>query len=642
MRYLARVLNDLPIARKLLLASLIPVMTIIVLTIVTYRSVQVFSEDEEQLNILYLTQKRAAEYMRLVVDMETGFRGYVMTQQTRYLYPYRSAQESILIVGQSLLQNVYDSEPQRKIIINVQRLVGQLLKEKDELIEEVKAGHVRMATRYVEEGRGRAIMVTVREEMAQFDHLEQQALHERLAKIAQDRDAMVSVFLGGGTLALVLMIIALHFIGRSITAPLVTLARAVGSASPKPIVSVPATDRQDEIGNLARCIHMMSVQLAEHLTKMEQSEAELRALNQDLSASESKYRSLVDHAPFGIFTTQGMAVIFSNRYNQMLAGLDPDSKTPPEEFRQWIHPDDRDRVLTEFAEAVRENRPYETIFRFVHQDGTIRKVLSRRIPIQDDQGRTVMYQGFNIDISALDHMQAQLRRAERLATLGQFAAGIAHEIRNPLVGIGSTTALLLDDAAPDDPRRADLEIIFREIHRLDRIVNQIVDHARPRSIAPSWFSLSDVVHAAFKLLETTLTEKALTMSCQLPSGLPPIHADPDQIKQVFLNVIQNAIEASHHGGTITVTAFEQTRGTEPGIAINVIDEGRGISPEDLSRVFEPFFTLGKRRGTGLGLAICRNIIELHAGDITVASEPGKGATVGIWLPLRQSGSGTNT
>jgi signal transduction histidine kinase len=277
----------------------------------------------------------------------------------------------------------------------------------------------------------------------------------------------------------------------------------------------------------------------------------------------------------------------------------------------------------------------------VHQDGTIRKVLSRRIPIQDDQGRTVMYQGFNIDISALDHMQARLRRAERLATLGQFAAGIAHEIRNPLVGIGSTTALLLDDAAPDDPRRADLEIIFREIHRLDRIVNQIVDHARPRSIAPSWFSLSDVVHGALKLLESTLTEKALTVSCQLPSGLPPIHADPDQIKQVFLNVIQNAVEASREGGTITVSAFEQTRGTEAGIAINVIDEGRGISPEDLSRVFEPFFTLGKRRGTGLGLAICRNIIELHAGDITVASEPGKGATVGIWLPLRQSGSGTN-
>ena len=638
MRYLARVLNDLPIARKLLLASLIPVLTIIVLSIVTYRSVQVFSEDEEQLNNLYLTQKRAAEYMRLVVDMETGFRGYVMTKQTRYLHPYRRAQESTPLVGQSLLQSVYDAEPQRKIVTNVQRLVAQLFKEKDELIEEVKAGHVDMALRYVEAGRGRAIMVTIREEMSQFDHLEQEALHVRLAKIAQDRDAMVSVFLGGGSLALVLMILALHLIGRSISAPVVALARAVGSASTKPVLNVPATDRQDEIGNLARVIHMMSVQLGQHLARMEESETELRGLNLNLSASESKYRSLVDHAPFGIFTTQGMVITFSNRYNQMLAGIDPDSKDAPDEFRQWIHPDDRERVLNEFAEAVRDNRPYETIFRFVHLDGTIRKVLSRRIPIQDEHGRTVMYQGFNVDISALDQMQAQLRRAERLATLGQFAAGIAHEIRNPLVGIGSTTALMLDDAAPDDPRRADLEIIFREIHRLDRIVNQIVDHARPRSIAASWFSLSDVVHGAFKLLETMLSEKRLVTSCQLSSGLPPLHADPDQIKQVLLNVFQNAIEASPDGGAITVTASEQRRGVEAGVAIAVMDHGRGISPEDLSHVFEPFFTLGKRRGTGLGLAICRNIIELHGGDIAVASEPGKGTTVSIWLPLRQSAS----
>ncbi|MGD9729692.1 MAG: ATP-binding protein [Nitrospiraceae bacterium] len=639
MRYLARVLKDLPIARKLLLASLIPVLTLIVLSIVTYRSVQVFSEDEEQLNNLYLTQKRAAEYMRLVVDMETGFRGYVMTKQTRYLHPYRRAQESTPLVGQSLLESVYDAEAQRKIVINVQRLVAQLFKEKDELIEEVKVGHVDMALRYVEAGRGRAIMVTIREEMSQFDHLEQEALHVRLGKIAQDRDAMVSVFLGGGSLALVLMILALHLIGRSITTPLVALARAVGSASTKPVTNVPATDRQDEIGNLARVIHMMSVQLGEHLARMEESEAELRALNHNLSASESKYRSLVDHAPFGIFTTQGMSVTFSNRYNRQLAGLNPDLEGAPDAFRQWIHPDDRDRALTGFEEAVRDNRPYETIFRFVHQDGTMRKVLSRRIPIQDEQGHTVMYQGFNIDISALDQMQAQLRRAERLATLGQFAAGIAHEIRNPLVGIGSTTALLLDDTAPDDPRREDLESIFREIHRLDRIVNQIVDHARPRSIAPSWFSLSDVVHGAFKLLESPLSDKHLVVSCQLSSNLPPVHADPDQIKQVLLNVIQNAIEASRDGGAITVTASEQARGLEAGVGIAVMDQGRGISPEDLSHVFEPFFTLGKQRGTGLGLAICRNIIELHGGDIALASEQGKGTTVSIWLPLRQSGSG---
>ena len=642
MPYIARFLNDLPIARKLLLASLIPVLTIVILSVVTYRSVQVFSEDEEHLNTIYLTQKRAADYIRLVVDMETGFRGYVMTQQTKYLHPYRAAQESILVIGRSLLENVSDSEPQRQIIIAVQRLVKQLSKEKEELIEQVKSGHAEMAMQYVEAGRGRAIMVTIRDEMSRFDHLEQDTLHERLAKIAQDRDAMLSVFFGGGALALVLMIVSLHLIGRSITSPLVALAKTVGSTSAKPLADVPATERRDEIGNLIRVMHMMSVQLGRHLEQMEQSEAELRAVNQDLSASESKYRSLVDHAPFGIFTTQGMAVTFSNRYNRSLAGLNPDDAADaPDAFRQWIHQEDRERVLTGFAEAIRDNRPYETIFRFVHKDGTVRKVLSRRIPIQDEQGRTVMYQGFNIDISALDQMQTQLRRAERLATLGQFAAGIAHEIRNPLVGIGSTTALLLEDATPDDPRRADLEIIFREIHRLDRIVNQIVDYARPRSLAPAWFSLSDVVHEGLKLLETVFEDKHLVVTCRLSSDLPPLQADRDQVKQVFLNVVQNAIEASQDKGTISLLATELARGNEAGIGIRVTDQGCGISADDLNHVFEPFFTLGKRRGTGLGLAICRNIIESHAGDISVTSELGKGTSVSIWLPLRQAQQGND-
>ena len=224
---------------------------------------------------------------------------------------------------------------------------------------------------------------------------------------------------------------------------------------------------------------------------------------------------------------------------------------------------------------------------------------------------------------------------KEITTNHVVAAGIAHEIRNPLVGIGSTTALLLDDAAPDDPRRADLEIIFREIHRLDRIVNQIVDYARPRSLAPVWFSLSDVVHEGLKLLETIFEEKHLVVTCRLSSGLPPLQADRDQVKQVFLNVVQNAIEASQEKGTISILTTELARGNEAGIGTRVTDQGCGIAADDLFHVFEPFFTLGKRRGTGLGLAICRNIIESHAGDISVTSEVGKGTSVNIWLPLRQ-------
>jgi PAS domain S-box-containing protein len=382
-------------------------------------------------------------------------------------------------------------------------------------------------------------------------------------------------------------------------------------------------------------MHQMGIQIQSHLEQVERSEAALRVLNDNLSASESKYRGLVDNAPFGIFTTKGTKITFSNRYNQTLAGLDPDHVTDPDTFRQWIHPEDRERVLSEFAQAVETILPYETVFRFLHENGSVRKVLSRRIPIEQGTPHAPIYIGFNIDITALDQMQTRLSRAERLATLGQVAAGIAHEIRNPLVGIGSNAFLLLDEFDASDPRHADLEMIWKETKRLDRIVNQIVDYARPRELAPELCPLNDLLDEVIKLLDSTLTAKRLTVARSLPPTLTRLQADRDQIKQVFLNVFQNAIDASHDGTAIDVTAFELPRGQQAGIVVRITDHGVGIPGDALAHVFEPFFTRGKKHGTGLGLAICRNIIESHGGDIQITSEVGKGTSVSIWLPLRQ-------
>lgn len=379
----------------------------------------------------------------------------------------------------------------------------------------------------------------------------------------------------------------------------------------------------------------MSVQIQDHLSKLEKSESELRVVNQDLSSSESKYRSLVDHAPFGIFTTKGMVVTFSNRYNQFLAGLNPDELMDPASFRTWIHPEDRQRVLSEYAQAVEQGRPYETMFRFLHQDGGVRKVLSRRMPIKDADGQIRMYQGFNIDITALDQLQERLSRAERLATLGQMAAGIAHEIRNPLVGIGSTASLLLEDTPDSDPRKADLGVILAETKRLDRIVNQIIDYARPREVAPIEFALADLIAETLRLLDAAVTAKHVGVCSMVPPSLPPIHADRDQLKQVLLNLFQNAIEALPDGGRLDITVGWLAQEGESGVVITVADIGCGIAPNDLGHVFEPFFTTGKYHGTGLGLALCRNIIEAHRGDIHLTSEVGQGTSVRVWIPFRQ-------
>ncbi|HYM36924.1 MAG TPA: ATP-binding protein [Nitrospiraceae bacterium] len=627
--------NNLPIGRKLLLASVVPILALTLLSVVTYRSVETFSTDEEILDSTYLTQKKAAEYMHLIVDVETGFRGYALTQQEIFLEPYFKAHNRIFVVGDSLAQMVSDREEQHRLIQHVQQLVSFQMTEKDRLVQAIMRGRQQEALHYIEESRGRMAMATIREQMDRFNRLEQTILNDALMKSSQDRSSMLSVILGGGVLALVFVTLTLHVIARSITGPLINLAKVVGASSFGSIPDVPVLEREDEIGALTRVMHAMGDQIRGHLVTVEKSETELRELNRELSSSESKYRSLVDHAPFGIFTTEGMALVFTNRHNRILAGLNPDEEGDPEAIRQSIHPEDRHRVLSEFEQAVKQGQPYETVFRFLHKDGTVRKVLSRRIPIRDKTGAVIRYQGFNVDITALDQLQARLSRAERLATLGQVAAGIAHEIRNPLVGIGSTTSLLLEDTDRSNPHHAELEVILRETKRLDRIVNQIIDYARPRSLALATFPLQDLVQEVQKLLDAPIAVKHLTVTGSLPPTLSHLQADRDQLKQVLLNLIQNSIEASTDGGALTLTAFELSRGKDPGIVITITDMGSGISPEDLPHIFEPFFTSGKHRGTGLGLAICRNIIEAHGGDIHLANRSGKGTTARIWLPLRQ-------
>lgn len=633
--YLTRLFNDFPIGRKLLLVSFIPLTALILLSAVTYERVQTVARDEEQLNSLYLVQKSAAQYMRLIVDLETNFRGYVLTLQSPYLRPFRTAQEDILSVGEELTRMVSDDIPHRSHFLEVQSLVKQLINDKVELIDAAEKGHRERALQYIEEGRGRTIMVRIRESMVTFDQLEQQRVVTRLGQLSHDLTATLMVILVGGILTLGLVASTLYLIARSIAGPLVNLAKAVGASPMGSLSGIPVLERRDEIGYLTRVMRQMGVQIQSHLDQVEDSEAALRVLDDNLSASESKYRGLVDNAPFGIFTTKGMEITFSNRYNQTLAGLDPDHITHPATFRQWIHPEDRERVLSEFAQAVANTQPCETVFRFLHINGTVRKVLSRRIPIEYGTTQPAIYIGFNIDITTLDQMQTRLNRAERLATLGQVAAGIAHEIRNPLVGIGSNAFLLLDEFDASDPRHADLEMILKETKRLDRIVNQIIDYALPRELAPVLCPLSDLVDEVVKLLDSTLTAKHLAVTSSIPPTLTGLHADHDQIEQVLLNVFHNAIDASHDGTAIDVTVFELPSGQNAGMVITVTDHGVGIPDDALAHVFEPFFTRGKRQGTGLGLAICRNIIEGHGGNIQITSEVGKGTSIRIWLPLRQ-------
>lgn len=632
-RFPHKFLDDLPILPKLLLIPAIPFVSLMLFSMVTYLDVQNFIQDEERLTHLYLLQKTAAQYTRSIADLETAFLGYVISQNDRYLARFEEGRSRVKEMDREMEIQLPEQHARFE---DIRAMVRKSFLEKEALLQSMQQGNHADAAQYVREGHSREVMHAVRNWMAWFDQEQHGMQQQELSRLSYHRTWTRFLILGGGLVTLCLIILALALIAHSIATPLSALSKVVGSTASQTIPSIPVFDRKDEIGELTAVMKKMSLQIRKDLDEVQQSEAALKKLNAHLSASEAKYRGLVDHAPLGIFMTKGVRVTFSNRYNQQLAGLDPESGIDPEAFRQRMHPEDRDRVFTTFSEAVAAGRPSEIIFRLLQDDGSIRTVLSQRVPIMDLETPDVVYVGFNIDITTLDNLQLQLRRAEKLATLGQVAAGIAHELRNPLVGIGSTAKVLLDDFESGDPKRKEIEVILSETRRLDRIVNQIVDYARPRRPAPAGIDLTRLAGEVSKMLTPRLEDKRLTIKVAISPMISEFTADRDLLRQVLLNIVDNAIDATPQGGApIEITGHELFREERPGLVIQVKDHGVGIPSELLPNVFQPFVTSGKKHGTGLGLAICQNIIESHEGNIYVTSEVGKGTIVGIWLPLEQ-------
>lgn len=636
-RFPLKFLDDLPILPKLLLIPAIPLLSLILFSMMTYVDVQNFVHDEDHLALLYQNQQKAARYMRSIADLETAFIGYVTSENEFYFMHFEEGLRGLGKMEEDLTAQLLPQQQQR--FKDIRNLVAASFSEKAMLVERIRSGNRAEAAEYIQAGRSREVMVEIRKWIARFEQEHDQIAREELFRLRSDQTWTRFSILGGAVVTLCLVILALALIAHSISKPLSTLSKVVGAMAIEPVPTIPVFDRKDEIGELSRVMNKMSQQILRDLDEVQQSEATLKKLNVHLSASEAKYRGLVDHAPLGIFMTKGLRVTFSNRYNQQLAGLDPEEQMDPATFRQRKHPDDRDRVSMIFSQAVAEGRPCEMIFRFLLDDGSVRTVLSRRVPIMELESEDVVYVGFNVDITTLDNLQLRVRRAEKLATLGQVAAGIAHELRNPLVGIGSTARVLLDEYESGDSKRTEIEVILSETRRLDRIVNQIVDYARPRRLAPTRIDLGWLTDEVGRMLKPRLDDKHLQIKASISPMISEFSADRDQLRQVLLNVADNAIDATPEGGApIEITAHELFRDERPGLVIQVKDAGIGIARELLPNVFQPFVTSGKRHGTGLGLAICKNIVESHEGDIYVTSEIEKGTIVGIWLPLEQEAS----
>lgn len=258
------------------------------------------------------------------------------------------------------------------------------------------------------------------------------------------------------------------------------------------------------------------------------------------------------------------------------------------------------------------------------------------------QGLQAVNAALMAELAARTEAQGQaeerLVRSARLAAVGEMAAGVAHELNNPLTTVTGFSELLLEQVAVESPMRADLELVLNEARRARGVVRRLLDFSRPSEILRVQADLNEELLHVMGLAHHLARTGGVEMQVTLWEDLPPVRVDRAQMHQVFLNLIQNAVQAMPEGGRLTLGTRLQEQAGETFVTATFADTGPGIAPENLGQIFEPFFTTKPAgRGTGLGLSVSYGIVADHGGFIEAASPPEQGATFTVWLPLAPQG-----
>ncbi|HZC79267.1 MAG TPA: ATP-binding protein, partial [Ktedonobacterales bacterium] len=263
-------------------------------------------------------------------------------------------------------------------------------------------------------------------------------------------------------------------------------------------------------------------------------------------------------------------------------------------------------------------------------------------PLFDHGGRVEAAVAVVRDLSRIRQLEAEVRRGENLAAAGRMAVGLAHEIRNPLGAIRGAVQLLGRELGPASPLQEYTAVLLTEVDRVNRIIEMLLDLARPVTIRPAPVNLHQLLERVALLTQELAAERGVQIQRRYDPSLPPILADEDRMVQVFHNLVRNAIEAMPAGGRLTLvsrlsmnplfTKVDLGAGLRSMAEVQVADEGEGISEAAYAKLFTTFFTT-KDKGLGLGLALCHRILEEHRGAIQVTSEPGRGTTVSCFIPL---------
>ncbi|MDX6511844.1 MAG: two-component system, sporulation sensor kinase [Gaiellaceae bacterium] len=285
---------------------------------------------------------------------------------------------------------------------------------------------------------------------------------------------------------------------------------------------------------------------------------------------------------------------------------------------------------TDWSRETPYDRPYGGLFR--HRKGHIVPVEILPFVVRDAEGAPARTVALVTSLSERHEFARQLAQSGKLAALGELAAGVAHEINNPLFAILGLVEFLVRDTEPGTKAYERLTLIQSTGNEIKEIVRALLDFAREPTDDFVEIFLRDIVHDSVDLLRRTTSAKSVEIVESYSGDPRPVLASPNQLKQIVLNLVTNAQQAMPDGGTMTI---EVTSGPDM-VTASFSDTGPGIDPEILTRVFEPFFTTKRNSGgTGLGLAVSHGIAEMHSGRLTVESTPGKGATFRLRLPVHR-------
>jgi two-component system sensor histidine kinase AtoS len=358
-------------------------------------------------------------------------------------------------------------------------------------------------------------------------------------------------------------------------------------------------------------------------------EAKLHAHNEALESTRDFLSRLIEGSAEAIVTIDPDARMTSwNHAAENIYGWKADEIVgrsirlllPPEpeaiEDFKWIE------QIVRAGQAVRDHEVTR-----MHKDGHRLDVRITRWPIFDATGAYLGSTGIVRDVSKIKEMEAKLVEAERLAAVGELAASVAHEIKNPLAGIRGACEIISEMFPEDDPRRELSTEVHRQIDRLDRTLRDLLLFSKPQETRPEPADIHDVIEHVLSVLLGDAQARGIVVQRRYADPMPRVPLDAHQMEQVFFNILLNACQAMNFEGTIAIaTEVEPER-----VRVRIRDAGPGIPPEIAERIFKPFFTT-RSKGTGLGLAIVRNIVNAHGGGITAGTAPEGGAEVVLALP----------